>query len=61
MDRLGSHVCFLFERLVNGVIEKTRKKREVSIAVAATAIGMPRTLIDIRHGKGFQLYFFSVL
>lgn len=36
-------------RLVNGVIEKTRKKREVSIAVAATAIGMPRTLIDIRH------------
>ncbi|XP_024022370.1 pre-rRNA-processing protein las1 isoform X2 [Morus notabilis] len=36
-------------RLVNGVIEKTRKKQEVSIAVAANAIGMPRTLIDIRH------------
>ncbi|XP_024022371.1 pre-rRNA-processing protein las1 isoform X3 [Morus notabilis] len=42
--------CFFsFGRLVNGVIEKTRKKQEVSIAVAANAIGMPRTLIDIRH------------
>ncbi|BBH02390.1 las1-like family protein [Prunus dulcis] len=35
--------------LVNGVVEKTRKKTEVSIAVAADAIGIPRTLIDIRH------------
>ncbi|OVA18525.1 Las1-like [Macleaya cordata] len=36
-------------RLVNGVIEKTRKKTEVSIAEAANAIGIPRMLIDIRH------------
>lgn len=38
---------------MNGVIEKTRKRKEVSIAVAADAIGIPRTLIDIRHGKEF--------
>ncbi|KAF8403661.1 hypothetical protein HHK36_011765 [Tetracentron sinense] len=36
-------------RLVNGVVEKTRKKTEVSIAEAADAIGIPRMLIDIRH------------
>lgn len=40
-------------RLVNGVLEKTRKKHEVSIAEAAEAIGIPRMLIDIRHGKQF--------
>lgn len=39
---------------MNGVIEKTRKKREVSIAEAAAAIGIPRMLIDIRHGKKLQ-------
>lgn len=50
----GFRCFFFFGRLVNGVIEKTRKKEEVSIAVAANAIGMPRTLIDIRHGKGIQ-------
>ncbi|XP_030522188.1 uncharacterized protein LOC115735206 isoform X2 [Rhodamnia argentea] len=38
-----------FFRLVNGVVEKTRKKTEVSIAEAANAIGIPRMLIDIRH------------
>lgn len=38
---------------MNGVIEKTRKKTEVSIADAASAIGIPRMLIDIRHGKEF--------
>ncbi|KAJ0260834.1 Las1-like family protein [Hirschfeldia incana] len=36
-------------RLVNCVIEKTRKRDEVSIAVAARAIGIPRKLIDLRH------------
>ncbi|KAG6679100.1 hypothetical protein I3842_14G114300 [Carya illinoinensis] len=41
--------CMAIIRLVNGVIEKARKKTEVSIAVAADAIGIPRMLIDIRH------------
>lgn len=41
----------LFLRLVNGVVEKTRKKEVASIAVAADAIGIPRMLIDIRHGE----------
>ncbi|KAH8498800.1 hypothetical protein H0E87_017646 [Populus deltoides] len=41
--------CMAILRLVNCVVEKTRKKTEVSIAEAAGAIGIPRTLIDIRH------------
>ncbi|KAL2936378.1 Protein LAS1 [Bienertia sinuspersici] len=40
-------------RLVNGVIEKTRKTRKnegkSSIAAAAEKLGMPRMLVDIRH------------
>ncbi|KAF7822193.1 pre-rRNA-processing protein las1 isoform X2 [Senna tora] len=36
-------------RLVNGVVEKMRKKEEMSIAMAADAIGIPRMLIDVRH------------
>ncbi|GMH13036.1 hypothetical protein Nepgr_014877 [Nepenthes gracilis] len=36
-------------RLVNGVIEKTRKRTAVSIAEAADALKIPRMLIDIRH------------
>lgn len=44
-------VVVLFLRLVNGSVEKTRKKEEVSIGGAAEAIGIPRMLIDIRHGK----------
>ncbi|XP_051137299.1 uncharacterized protein LOC127255678 [Andrographis paniculata] len=36
-------------RLVNGVIEKTRRKNEISIGEAADGIGIPRMLIDIRH------------
>ncbi|CAL5354012.1 unnamed protein product [Camellia sinensis] len=36
--------------LVNGVVEKTHKKTEVSIAKAADAINIPRMLIDILHG-----------
>ncbi|CAN0927155.1 Ribosomal biogenesis protein LAS1L [Linum grandiflorum] len=41
--------CMAILRLVNCVIEKTRKKNESSIAEAAGAIGIPRSLIDIRH------------
>ncbi|XP_010271772.1 PREDICTED: uncharacterized protein LOC104607775 isoform X2 [Nelumbo nucifera] len=41
--------CMAIMRLVNGLIEKTRKKTEVSIGEAADAIGIPRMLIDIRH------------
>lgn len=36
-------------RIVNGMIEKTRKQTEMSIAEAAEVINMPRMLIDIRH------------
>ncbi|XP_074292451.1 uncharacterized protein LOC141619323 isoform X2 [Silene latifolia] len=36
-------------RLVNGIIEKTRERQKLSIAVAADLIHMPRMLIDIRH------------
>ncbi|CAI9102892.1 OLC1v1001259C1 [Oldenlandia corymbosa var. corymbosa] len=48
-DMLAMLYCMAIMRLVNGVIEKTRKKKEVSIADAAGAIGIPRLLIDIRH------------
>lgn len=48
---LCSHMSSCFLRLVNGLVEKTRKKTEVSIAAAADAIGIPRVLIDIRHGE----------
>lgn len=41
--------CMAIVRLVNGAVEKTRRKEVVSIAVAAEAIGIPRMLIDIRH------------
>ncbi|XP_057441446.1 uncharacterized protein LOC130733326 [Lotus japonicus] len=41
--------CMSIVRLVNGVVEKTRKKELVSIAAAADAIGIPRMLIDVRH------------
>ncbi|CAI0541987.1 unnamed protein product [Linum tenue] len=43
--------CMAILRLVNCVIEKTRKKNDASIGEAAGAIGIPRTLIDIRHGS----------
>ena len=36
---------------MNGLIEKTRDKKKSSIAAAAKEFGMPRKLIDIRHGK----------
>ncbi|XP_073130472.1 uncharacterized protein [Henckelia pumila] len=46
---LAMQYCMAIMRLVNGVIEKTRKKNEISIGEAADAIGIPRSLIDIRH------------
>ncbi|CAH8303459.1 unnamed protein product [Eruca vesicaria subsp. sativa] len=36
-------------RLVNCLLEKTRKRDTTSIAVAAREIGIPRKLIDLRH------------
>ncbi|KAK4841859.1 hypothetical protein QYF36_011604 [Acer negundo] len=41
--------CMAILRLVNCVVEKTRKRTEVSISEAALAIGIPRKLIDVRH------------
>lgn len=41
----------LISRLVNAVVEKTRKKREMSIAEAAEEYAIPRMLIDVRHGE----------
>ncbi|XP_015873572.3 pre-rRNA-processing protein las1 isoform X6 [Ziziphus jujuba] len=48
-EMLAMLYCMAIMRLVNGVVEKTRKKTEVSIAVAAAKIGIPRMLIDVRH------------
>lgn len=41
--------CMAIMRLVNCVVEKTRRKTEASIGEAANAIGIPRKLIDVRH------------
>lgn len=48
-DMLTMLYCMTIMRLVNGIVEKTRKKNEVSIGEAAQVIGIPRMLIDIRH------------
>nr|XP_011464875.1 PREDICTED: protein LAS1 isoform X2 [Fragaria vesca subsp. vesca] len=48
-EMLAMLYCMTIMRLVNCVVEKTRKKNEISIAEAADAIGIPRSLIDIRH------------
>ncbi|XP_057484495.1 uncharacterized protein LOC130770879 [Actinidia eriantha] len=48
-EMLSMLYCMAIMRLVNGVVEKTRKKTEVSIGEAADAINIPRMLIDIRH------------
>ncbi|PIN26272.1 Nuclear protein involved in cell morphogenesis and cell surface growth [Handroanthus impetiginosus] len=48
-EMLAMLYCMAIMRLVNGVVERTRKKNEVSIGEAADAIGIPRMLIDIRH------------
>ncbi|KAI4386215.1 hypothetical protein MLD38_004166 [Melastoma candidum] len=45
---LVSLYAMSIQRLVNGTIEKTRK-RDKSMADAAEAINIPRMLIDIRH------------
>nr|GEV73203.1 pentatricopeptide repeat-containing protein At4g21065-like [Tanacetum cinerariifolium] len=48
-DMLTMMYCMTIMRLVNGIVEKTRKKNEISIGEAAHVIGIPRMLIDIRH------------
>ncbi|KAK9078192.1 hypothetical protein SSX86_002249 [Deinandra increscens subsp. villosa] len=48
-DMLTLLYCMSIMRLVNGIVEKTRKKNEISIGEAADVIGIPRMLIDIRH------------
>ncbi|CAI9784691.1 unnamed protein product [Fraxinus pennsylvanica] len=48
-EMLSMLYCMAIMRLVNGVVEKTRKKTVISIGEAANAIGIPRMLIDIRH------------
>ncbi|XP_073126980.1 uncharacterized protein [Henckelia pumila] len=48
-EALSMQYCMAIMRLVNGIIEKTRRKNDISIGEAADAIGIPRTLIDIRH------------
>nr|AAL91200.1 unknown protein [Arabidopsis thaliana]AAO00916.1 unknown protein [Arabidopsis thaliana] len=54
--------CMGILRLVNCVIEKTRRREDVSIADAARAIGIPRKLIDLRHeGSHRELPALSVL
>ncbi|KAL1199151.1 hypothetical protein V5N11_014648 [Cardamine amara subsp. amara] len=54
--------CMGILRLVNCVIEKTRRRENFSIAEAAKAIGIPRKLIDLRHeGSHRELPALSVL
>ncbi|XP_019238211.1 PREDICTED: uncharacterized protein LOC109218311 isoform X2 [Nicotiana attenuata] len=48
-EMLSMLYCMAIMRLVNGVVEKTRKKIEISIGEAANDIGIPRMLIDVRH------------
>ncbi|XP_073314444.1 uncharacterized protein [Primulina huaijiensis] len=48
-EALSMQYCMAIMRLVNGIVEKTRIKNEISIGEAANAIGIPRMLIDIRH------------
>lgn len=40
---------------MNGLVEKVREPKE-SIAKAADRIGMPRILVDIRHGKDAEKF-----
>ncbi|XP_021734246.1 uncharacterized protein LOC110700988 isoform X2 [Chenopodium quinoa] len=48
-DILAMLYTMAIMRLVNGVIEKTRSKPDMSIADGAVEIGMPRMLVDVRH------------
>eukprot|EP00249_Psilotum_nudum_P011578 c23251_g1_i1 orf=1888-4143(+) len=36
-------------RMVNGVVDQSRKSNSTSVAVRAEAAGLPRALVDIRH------------
>lgn len=48
----------LLSRLVNVFVEPLHKKTRRSISELAEAIGLPRALIDIRHGQNhFHLTF----
>lgn len=40
----------IFIRLVNGFMENAHKKTGRSISELAEAVGIPRVLVDIRHG-----------
>jgi ribosomal biogenesis protein LAS1 len=40
----------IFTRLVNGFMENAHKKTGLSISELAEAVGIPRVLVDIRHG-----------
>ncbi|CAM8930465.1 unnamed protein product [Rhodiola kirilowii] len=54
--------CMAIIRLVNCVIERTRKRNGKSIAEAAEEIQIPRMLIDIRHeGSHRDLPSFAIL
>lgn len=44
-------------RLVNGFIEPAHKKTRRSISELAEAVGIPRMLVDIRHGKITPFFF----
>ncbi|KAI9114214.1 hypothetical protein K1719_014864 [Acacia pycnantha] len=49
-EKMLAHLyCMTIIRLVNVLIEKNRKQGEMSIVMAAEAIGIPRVVIDIRH------------
>ncbi|GJY30974.1 ribosomal biogenesis protein LAS1L-like protein isoform X2 [Tanacetum coccineum] len=48
-DMLTMMYCMTIMRLVNSIMEKTRKKNEISIGEVAVVIGIPRMLINIRH------------
>jgi ribosomal biogenesis protein LAS1 len=41
---------FSTTRLVNGFVENPHKKTGRSISELAEAVGIPRVLVDIRHG-----------
>jgi ribosomal biogenesis protein LAS1 len=41
---------FSTARLVNGFVENPHKKTGRSISELAEAVGIPRVLVDIRHG-----------
>ncbi|GJV94162.1 ribosomal biogenesis protein LAS1L-like protein isoform X2 [Tanacetum coccineum] len=48
-DMLMMTYCMTIMRLMNDIMEKTRKKNEISVGEAVDVIGIPRMMIDIRH------------